>query len=130
MMQALSNLSIILSAIISILFGLEYFSEATIVFVAFPLYLIGHYVKHNFSYRNFKISKRSKPFFESILKNAIHAIAFLAIFFLAGYLLLAISKTDFYLNNLQSLTQGTINLMDEVIKFWINMPNRLMKYGQ
>jgi hypothetical protein len=130
MMQALSNLSIILSAIISILFGLEYFSEATIVFVAFPLYLIGHYVKHNFSYRNFKISKRSKPFFESILKNSIHAVAYLAIFVFVGYLLLAISKTDFYLNNLQSFTQGTLNLMDEVIKFWINMPYRLMKYGQ
>jgi hypothetical protein len=130
MMQALSNLSIILSAIISILFGLEYFSEATIVFVAFPLYLIGHYVKHNFSYRNFKISKRSKPFFESILKNSIHAVAYLAIFVFVGYLLLAISKTDFYLNNLQSFTQGTLNLMDEVIKFWINIPYRLMKYGQ
>ena len=129
-MQALSNLLIILSAIISILFGLEYFSEATIVFVAFPLYLIGHYVKHNFSYRNFKISKRSKPFFESILKNSIHAVAYLAIFVFVGYLLLAISKTDFYLNNLQSFTQGTLNLMDEVIKFWINMPYRLMKYGQ
>ena len=129
-MQALSNLSIILSAIISILFGLEYFSEATIVFVAFPLYLIGHYVKHNFTYRNFKISKRSKPFFESILKNSIHAVAYLAIFVFVGYLLLAISKTDFYLNNLQSFTQGTLNLMDEVIKFWINMPYRLMKYGQ
>jgi len=126
----LSNLSIILSAIISILFGLEYFSEATLVFVAFPLYLIGHYVKHNFSYRNFKISKRSKPFFESILKNSIHAVAYLAIFVFVGYLLLAISKTDFYLNNLQSFTQGTLNLMDEVIKFWINMPYRLMKYGQ
>ena len=121
---------IILSAIIAILFGLEYFSEATLVFVAFPLYLIGHYVKHNFSYRNFKISKRSKPFFESILKNSIHAVAYLAIFVFVGYLLLALSKTDFYLNNLQSFTQGTLNLMDEVIKFWINMPYRLMKYGQ
>ena len=129
-MRALSNLSITLSAITAILFGLEYFSEATIVFVAFPLYLIGHYVKHNFSYRNFKISKRSKPFFESILKNSIHAVAYLAIFVFVGYLLLAISKTDFYLNNLQSFTQGTLNLMDEVIKFWINMPYRLMKYGQ
>ena len=129
-MRALSNLSITLSAITAILFGLEYFSEATLVFVAFPLYLIGHYVKHNFSYRNFKISKRSKPFFESILKNSIHAVAYLAIFVFVGYLLLAISKTDFYLNNLQSFTQGTLNLMDEVIKFWINMPYRLMKYGQ
>ena len=129
-MRALSNLSITLSTIIAILFGLEYFSEATLVFVAFPLYLIGHYVKHNFSYRNFKISKRSKPFFESILKNSIHAVAYLAIFVFVGYLLLAISKTDFYLNNLQSFTQGTLNLMDEVIKFWINMPYRLMKYGQ
>ena len=129
-MRALSNLSITLSTIIAILFGLEYFSEATLVFVAFPLYLIGHYVKHNFSYRNFKISKRSKPFFESILKNSIHAVAYLAIFVFVGYLLLAISKTDFYLNNLQSFTQGTLNLMDEVIKFWINIPYRLMKYGQ
>ena len=129
-MRALSNLSITLSAIISILFGLKYFSEASIVLVAFPLYLIGHYVKHNFTYRNFKISTRSKPFLESILRNAIHTIAFLAIFFLAGYLLLAISKTDFYLNNLQGLTQGTINLVEEVIKFWLNLPIRLMKYGQ
>ncbi|CAM8337732.1 hypothetical protein MCEREM36_00497 [Candidatus Methylopumilus universalis] len=129
-MRALSNLFIILSAIISLLLGLKYLSEATIVFVAFPLYLVGHYVKHNFTYRNFKISTRSKPFFESILKNSIHAIAYITIYIFIGYLLLTISKTDFYLNNLQSLTQGTISLMDEVIKFWINLPNRLMKYGQ
>ena len=130
MMQALSNLLIILSAIISILFGLEYFSEASIVLVAFPLYLIGHYVKHNFTYRNFKISTRSKPFLESILRNAIHAVTYLTIFIFLGYLLLVISKTDFYLNNLQGLTQGTINLVEEVIKFWLNLPIRLMKYGQ
>ena len=129
-MRALSNLFIILSSIISLLFGLKYLSEATIVFVAFPLYLVGHYVKHNFTYRNFKISTRSKPFFESILKNSIHAIAYITIYIFIGYLLLTISKTDFYLNNLQSLTQGTISSMDEVIKFWINLPNRLMKYGQ
>ena len=129
-MRAFGNLSVTLSAIISILFGLKYFSEEALVFVAFPLYLIGHYVKHSFSYRNFKISKRSKPFFKTIFKNSIHAVAYLAIFVFVGYLLLAISKTDFYLNNLQSLMQGTLNLMDEVIKFWINLPNRLMKYGQ
>jgi len=129
-MRAFSNLLIILSAIISLLLGLEYFSEAIVVFVAFPLYLIGHYVKHNFTYRNFKISTRSKPFFESILKNSIHAVAYLSIFIFVGYLLLVISKTDFYLNNLQSMTQGTINLVEEVIKFWLNLPNRLMKYGQ
>ena len=129
-MPALGNLFIILSAIISILFGLEYFSEASIEFLAFPLYLIGHYMKHNFTYRNFKISRRSKPFFESILKNAIQAIAYVTIFIFIGYLLLTISKTDFYLNNLQSFTQGTINLVDEVIKFWIRLPIRLMKYGQ
>ena len=129
-MRALSNLFIILSAIISLLLGLKYLSEATIVFVAFPLYLVGHYVKHNFTYRNFKISTRSKPFFESILKNSIHAIAYITIYIFIGYLLLTISKTDVYLNNLQSLTQGTISLMDEVIKFWINLPYRLMKYGQ
>ena len=129
-MRALSNLLIILSAIISLLFGLKYFSEAAIVFVAFPLYLIGHYVKHNFTYRNFKISRRSKPFFESIVKNSIHGIAYVTIYIFIGYLLLTISKTDFYLNNIQSFTHGTINLVDEVIKFWINLPNRLMKYGQ
>ena len=129
-MRAFGNLLIILSAIISLLLGLKYLSEATIVFVAFPLYLVGHYVKHNFTYRNFKISTRSKPFFESILKNSIHAIAYITIYIFIGYLLLTISKTDFYLNNLQSLTQGTISSMDEVIKFWINLPNRLMKYGQ
>ena len=129
-MRALSNLFIILSAIISLLLGLKYFSDATVVFAAFPLYLIGHYVKHNFTYRNFKISTRSKPFFESIVKNSIHGIAYVTIYIFIGYILLKISKTDFYLNNLQSFTQGTINLLDEVIKFWINMPYRLMKYGQ
>ena len=129
-MRALSNLSITLSAIIAMLFGMKYFSEATIVLLAFPLHLIGHYVKHNFSYRNFKISTRSKPFFESIVKNSIHAITYITIFIFVGYLLLVISKTDFYLNNLQSMTQGTINLVEEVIKFWINLPTQFLKYGQ
>jgi hypothetical protein len=129
-MRALSNLFIILSAIISLLLGLKYFSEAAIIFVAFPLYLIGHYVKHNFTYRNFKISTRSKPFFESILKNSIHAIAFVTIYIFIGYLLLTISKNDFYLNNMQSLMQGPIDLINEMINFWISLPNRLMKYGQ
>ena len=129
-MRALSNLFIILSAIISLLLGLKYYSEATIVLVAFPLYLIGHYVKHNFTYRNFKISTRSKPFFESILKNSIHAIAFVTIYIFIGYLLLTISKNDFYINNMQSLMQGPIDLINEMINFWISLPNRLMKYGQ
>ena len=129
-MRVLSNLLLILSAIISLLLGLKYYSEATIVLVAFPLYLIGHYVKHNFTYRNFKISTRSKPFFESILKNSIHAIAFVTIYIFIGYLLLIISKNDFYLNNMQSLMQGPIDLINEMINFWISLPNRLMKYGQ
>ena len=129
-MPTLGNLFIILSAIISILFGLEYFSEASIEFLAFPLYLIGHYMKHNFTYRNFKISRRSKPFFESILKNAIQAIAYVTIFIFVGCILLKISKTDFYLNNLQSLMQGSIDLINEIIRFWINLPSQLMKYGQ
>ena len=129
-MRALSNLLIILSAIISLLLGLEYFSDATIVFLAFPLYLIGHYVKHNFTYRNFKISRRSKPFFESILKNTIQAIAYVTIFIFVGYILLKISKTDFYLNNLQSLMQSSIDVINEIIRFWINLPSQLMKYGQ
>ena len=129
-MRAFGNLLIILSAIIPILFGLEYFSEATTVFLAVLLYLTGHYIKHNFTYRNFKISRRSKPFFESILKNTIQAIAYVTIFIFVGYILLKISKTDFYLNHLQSLMQGTINLIDEMIRFWINLPSQLMKYGQ
>ncbi|CAM8373462.1 hypothetical protein MCEHALH13_00520 [Candidatus Methylopumilus universalis] len=129
-MRALSNLFIILSAIISLLLGLKYFSDATVVFLAFPLYLVGHYVKHNFTYRNFKISTRSKPFFESIVKNSIHAIAFVTIYIFIGYLLLTISKNDFYLNNMQSLMQGPINLINEMINFWISLPKRLMKYGQ
>ena len=129
-MRALGNLLIILSAIISLLLGLKYFSDATIVFLAFPLYLIGHYVKHDFTYRNFKISTRSKPFFESILKKSIHAIAFVTIYIFIGYLLLTISKNDFYLNNMQSLMQGPIDLINEMINFWISLPNRLMKYGQ
>jgi hypothetical protein len=128
-MRALSNLLITLSAIISLLLGLKYFSDATVVFVAFPLYLIGHYVKHNFTYRNFKISTRSKPFFESIVKNSIHAIAFVTIYIFIGYLLLTISKNDFYLNNMQGLMQGPIDLINEMINFWISLPNRLMKYG-
>ena len=129
-MRALSNLLIILIAIIAILFGMEYFSDATVLLAAFPLYLIVHYVKHNFTYHNFKISTRSKPFLESIVKNSIHGIAYVTIYIFIGYLLLAISKTDFYLNNIQSFTHGTINLVDEVIKFWISLPIRLMKYGQ
>ena len=129
-MQAFGNLLIILSAIIPILFGLKYFSDATIVFLAFPLYLVGHYVKHNFTYRNFKISRRSKPFLKSILKNSIHAIAYITIYIFIGYLLLTISKTDFYLNNLQSLMQSSIDVINEMINFWISLPNRLMKYGQ
>ena len=129
-MRALSNLFIILSAIISLLLGLKYFSDATVVFVAFPLFLIGHYVKHNFTYRNFKISTRSKPIFKSILKNSIHAIAFVTIYIFIGYLLLTISKNDFYLNNMQGLMQGPIDLINEMINFWISLPNRLMKYGQ
>ena len=129
-MRAFGNLLIILSAIIPILFGLEYFSEATTVFLAFLLYLTGHYVRHNFTYRNFKISSRSKPFLESILKNAIQAIAYVTIFIFVGYILLKISKTDFYLNNLQSLMQGSIDLINEIIRFWINLPNQLLKYGQ
>ncbi|MCF8162152.1 MAG: hypothetical protein K9J05_03325, partial [Candidatus Methylopumilus sp.] len=72
----------------------------------------------------------SKPSFESILKNAIQAIIYIMIFTFVGYLLLAISKTDFYQNNMQSLMQDTINLIDEMIRFWINLPYRLMKYGQ
>ena len=129
-MRTLSNLLIILSAIISLLFGLKYFAEATILFVAFPLYLIGHYIKHNFTYRNLKISTRSKPFFESIVKNSIHGIAYVTIYIFIGYLLLTISKNDFYLNNMQSLMQGPIDLINEMINFWISLPNRLMKYGQ
>ena len=129
-MRAFGNLLIILSAIIPILFGLEYFSEATIVFLAFLLYLTGHYVRHNFTYRNFKISRRSKPFFESILKNTIQAIAYVTTFIFVGYILLKISKNDFYLNNMQSLMQGPIDLINEMINFWISLPNRLMKYGQ
>ena len=129
-MRAFGNLLIILSAIIPILFGLEYFSEATIVFLAFLLYLTGHYVRHNFTYRNFKISRRSKPFFELILKNTIQAIAYVTIFIFVGYILLKISKTDFYLNNLQSLMQSSIDVINEIIRFWINLPSQLMKYGQ
>ena len=76
-MQRLSNLSIILSAIIAILFGLEYFSEAKTVIVAFPLYLTGHYIKHNFTYRNFKISTRSKPFFKGFFLTLLSFLAWI-----------------------------------------------------
>ena len=52
------------------------------------------------------------------------------IFIFVGYIPLKISKTDFYLNNLQSLMQSSIDVINEIIRFWISLPNRLMKYGQ
>jgi hypothetical protein len=129
-MRRLGNLFITLSAIISILFGFEYFSETSIVVLgAFPLYLSGHYMRHNANYKKFKISPRSKPFSDSILRNVIHTIIYIIFFIFIGYLLLSFSKTDFYLTHLQAITLKSIELIDEIISFWINLPIRLMKYG-
>jgi hypothetical protein len=129
-MRTLGNLFIILSVIISILFGLEYFSDVLILLVAFVLHLIGQNFKNNFHYRHLKISSRSKPFLNSIVRISIHTLMYLTLFVVIGYLLLIFSRTEFYISYLQSMTQHIIDLINQILTFWINLPSRLMKYGQ
>jgi hypothetical protein len=129
-MPTLGNLFIILSVIIAILFGLEYFSDVLILLVAFVLHLIGQHFKNNFNFRHFKVSSHSKPFLNSIVRISIHTSIYLALFIFIGYLMLIFSRTEFYLSHLQSITQGLIELINEFLTFWINLPNQLLKYGR
>lgn len=129
-MPTLGNLFIILSVIIAILFGLEYFSDVLILLVAFVLHLIGQHFKNNFNFRHFKVSSRSKPFLNSIVRISIHTSIYLALFIFIGYLMLIFSRTEFYLSHLQSITQGLIELINEFLTFWTNLPNQLLKYGR
>jgi len=129
-MRTLGNLFIILSVIISILFGLEYFFDVLILLVAFALHLAGQYFKNNFNFRHFKVSNRSKPFLNSIIRISIHTLIYLTLFIFIGYLILIFSKTEFYLSHLQSITQAIVDLTNQMLTFWINLPTQLLKYGQ
>ena len=129
-MRTLGNLFIILSVIISILFGLEYFSDVLILLVAFVLHFAGQHFKNNFNFRHFKVSNRSKPFLNSIFRISIHTSIYLALFTFVGYLLLIFSRTEFYLSHLQSITQAIVDLTNQMLTFWINLPSQLLKYGR
>jgi hypothetical protein len=129
-MRTLGNLFIILSVIIAILFGLEYFSNVLILLVAFVLHLAGQHFKNNFNFSYFKVSSRSKPFLSSMVRISIHTSIYLALFVFIGYLMLIFSRTEFYLSNLQSITQGVIDLINEILIFWVNIPSQLLKYGR
>ena len=129
-MRTLGNLFIILSVIISILFGLEYFSEVFILLVAFAMHLAGQNFKNNFNFRHFKVSTRSKPFLNSIIRISTHTSIYLALFVFIGYLMLIFSRTEFYLSHLQSITQDLIELINEFLTFWVNLPSQLLKYGR
>ena len=127
-MPTLGKLFITLSVIIAILFGLEYFSDVLILLVAFAFHLAGQYFKNNF--RHFKVSNRSKPFLNSIIRISIHTLIYLTLFVFIGYLILIFSKTEFYLSHLQSITQAIVDLTNQMLTFWINLPTQLLKYGQ
>jgi hypothetical protein len=129
-MRTLGNLFIILSVIISILFGLEYFSDVFVLLVAFAIHLAGQYFKNNFHYKHFKISSRSKPFLNSIVRISFHTLMYLTLFVFVGYLILSFSRTEFYVSYLQSMTQHIIDWINQILIFWINLPTQLMKYGQ
>ena len=129
-MRTLGNLFIILSVIISILCGLEYFSEVFMLLVAFAMHLAGQNFKNSFHYRHFKISSRSKPFLNSIVRISFHTLIYLTLFVVIGHLMLIFSRTEFYVSYLQSITQHIIDLINQIVTFWINLPTQLMKYGQ
>lgn len=129
-MRTLGNLFIILSVIISILFGLEYFSDVFVLLVAFAIHLAGQYFKNNFHYKHFKISSRSKPFLNSIVRISFHTLIYLTLFVFVGYLILSFSRTEFYVSYLQSMTQHIIDWINQILTFWINLPTQLTKYGQ
>ena len=127
-MRTLGNLFIILSVIIAILFGLEYFSEVFMLLVAFVLHLAGQNFKNNFNYRYFKISSRSKPFLNSIVRISIHTLIYLTLFVFIGYLMLIFSRTEFYISYLQSITQAIVDLTNQMLTFWVSLPSQLLKY--
>jgi len=127
-MRTLGNLFIILSVIISILFGLEYFSEVFMLLLAFVLHLAGQNFKNNFNYRRFKISSRSKPFLNSIVRISIHTLIYLTLFIFIGYLMLIFSRTEFYISYLQSITQAIVDLTNQMLTFWVSLPSQLLKY--
>ena len=129
-MPTLGKLFITLSVIIAILFGLEYFSDVLILLVAFAFHLAGQYFKNNFNFRHFKVSNRSKPFLSSMVRTSIHTSIYLALFIFIGYLMLIFSTTEFYLSHLQSITQHIIDLINQMLTFWINLPSQLLKYGR
>jgi len=129
-MRSLGNLFIILSVIIAILFGLEYFSDVLILLVAFVLHLAAQHFKNNFNFRHFKVSNRSKPFLSSMVRTSIHTSIYLALFIFIGYLMLIFSTTEFYLSHLQSITQHIIDLINQMLTFWVNLPSQLLKYGR
>ena len=129
-MRTLGNLFIILSVIIAILFGLEYFTDFIVLLIAFTLHLAGQYFKNNFNFRYFKVSTRSKPFLNSIIRISIHTLIYLTLFVFIGYLMLIFSKKEFYLSHLQSITQAIVDLTNQMLTFWINLPSQLLKYGR
>jgi hypothetical protein len=129
-MRSLGNLFIILSVIIAILFGLEYFSDVLILLVAFVLHLTGQHFKNNLNFRRFKVSTRSKPFLSSMVRTSIYTSIYLALFIFIGYLMLIFSTTEFYLSHLQSITQHIIDLINQMLTFWVNLPSQLLKYGR
>ena len=129
-MPTLGKLFIILSVIIAILFGLEYFSDVLILLVAFVLHLTGQHFKNNFNFRYFKVSTRSKPFLSSMVRTSIYTSIYLALFIFIGYLMLIFSTTEFYLSHLQGITQHIIDLINQMLTFWVNLPSQLQKYGR
>jgi uncharacterized protein with PQ loop repeat len=66
----------------------------------------------------------------SMVRISIHTSIYLALFVFIGYLMLIFSRTEFYLSNLQSITQGVIDLINEILIFWVNIPSQLLKYGR
>lgn len=129
-MRSLGKLFIILSVIIAILFGLEYFSDVLILLVAFVLHLTGQHFKNNLNFRRFKVSTRSKPFLSSMVRTSIYTSIYLALFIFIGYLMLIFSTTEFYLSHLQGITQHIIDLINQILTFWVNLPSQLLKYGR
>lgn len=127
-MRILTKALIFLSALLALMSGITDFTESLYLIVAGVLYLIAHYYKHHKNYRQWRVSPRSKPFLSRFIPNIFRALIFVLIFSFIGYGVLLGSKTDFYITHLQSLTQSTAEIIDEIISFWMNIPYRLMRY--
>ena len=128
-MKLIGNIFIYLTGIISFLFGIEYFVDFSVLLLVGIFYFIGYRIKHYFSHRNYKISQRSKLLHHLYLRSIFLACINIILFIFFGYAILLFSKTDFYLTHLQSLTQNSIDLIDTILSFWMNLPNRLLRYG-